>query len=138
MLERTACFGACPTYVLAIAGTGVATFTGTGRMRGRSAVDTLASSTVRALFARVDSVRPWELADHYTPQYPEQCGRYFTDAPSAVLTVKRGARRKQIDDYFGCPSAPKTLRALEETIDSAARVSRWTGAPGDLEPKPPR
>ena len=138
VLERTPCFGACPTYVLTIVGTGVTTFDGTGRLRGRYGADTLAPAAVVALFARIDSTNVWELADYYTPDHHDECGRYATDAPSAVLTIERGTRRKRIDHYYGCSAAPAVLRDLEHAIDSVARTDRWTAAASDLEPKPPR
>ena len=138
VLERTPCFGACPTYVLTITGSALATFDGTGRLRGRHGVDTLAAGAVDALFSRIDSAHTWELAEHYTPGHPAQCSRYATDMPGAVLTIRRGTRRKQIEHYYGCAEAPAVLRDIESAVDSVAGVDRWITAGSDLEPRPPR
>lgn len=116
-LERTACFGACPVYIVTIDARGTVTYHGTQFVRivGRQ-TDRVPVSRVAALVETVDRIRFFELDDKYR--------QLITDLPTTFVTVTRDGRSKVIEDYFG---APTPLKDFERQIDDIARTARWIG-----------
>ena len=114
-LERTACYGRCPVYVVSIDARGNVTYDGTGfvKVTGRQ-TDRVPASRVAALVDTVDRIRFFDLDDKYR--------QLITDLPTTFVTVTRDGRTKRIEDYFG---APKSLSDLERQIDDAAQTARW-------------
>jgi hypothetical protein len=114
-LERTACYGRCPVYVVSIDARGSVTYDGTRfvKVTGRQ-TDRVPASRVAALVETVDRIRFFDLDDKYR--------QLITDVPTTFVTVTRDGRTKRIEDYFG---APKSLNDLEREIDDAAQTARW-------------
>jgi hypothetical protein len=114
-LERTACYGRCPVYVVSIDARGNVTYEGTRfvKVAGRQ-TDRVPASRVAALVETVDRIRFFDLDDKYR--------QLITDLPTTFVTVTRDGRTKRIEDYFG---APKSLKDLERQIDDAAQTARW-------------
>jgi hypothetical protein len=114
-LERTACYGRCPVYVVSIDAKGNVTYDGTRfvKVAGRQ-TDRVPASRVAALVETVDRIRFFDLDDKYR--------QLITDLPTTFVTVTRDGRTKRIEDYFG---APKSLKDLERQIDDAAQTARW-------------
>jgi hypothetical protein len=114
-LERTACYGRCPVYVVSIDARGNVTYEGTRfvKLAGRQ-TDRIPASRVTALVETVDRIRFFDLDDKYR--------QLITDLPTTFVTVTRDGRTKRIEDYFG---APKSLKDLERQIDDAAQTARW-------------
>ena len=114
-LERTACYGRCPVYVVSIDARGNVTYDGTRfvNVPGRQ-TDRVPASRVAALVETVDRIRFFDLDDKYR--------QLITDLPTTFVTVTRDGRTKRIEDYFG---APKSLNDLERQIDDAAQTARW-------------
>jgi hypothetical protein len=114
-LERTACYGRCPVYVVSIDAKGNVTYDGTRfvKVAGRQ-TDRVPASRVAALVETVDRIRFFDLDDKYR--------QLITDLPTTFVTVTRDGRTKRIEDYFG---APKSLNDLERQIDDAAQTARW-------------
>jgi hypothetical protein len=46
--------------------------------------------------------------------------------PTAVITLTIGDMVKQVEHYLGDMRAPKSLSELEDAIDLAGNVTRWT------------
>ena len=56
------------------------------------------------------------------------CSCYdVTDMPTVKLTINEGPKRKTIEHYGGCRSAPRELGQLETEIDELSGAVRWIG-----------
>jgi hypothetical protein len=126
-LERTACFGGCPVYRLAVSGTGAISYEGKAHVRRvGAATDQIQAERVEALLSELENAGYFSFADRYTPTEPT-CGRYATDSPSAITTVRLNGRTKRIEHDYGCDAAPGALVILERRIDEVLNSAQWTG-----------
>jgi uncharacterized protein DUF6438 len=126
-LERTACFGGCPVYTLSVFHTGEVQYEGKAHVRKvGAAAGKVPRERVDALLSELERGGYFTFADRYTS--PEStCGRYATDSPSAITSVKVGGRTKRIVHDYGCGAAPGALVVLERRIDEAVNSGQWTG-----------
>lgn len=131
VLERTPCFGFCPTYRLSIARTGVVQFASNNRGDSVRAVDTIPMARVDALLDSVQRISFWTLPDVVRAD-STLCPVFATDHPSIIVSIF-GVEPKSVDYYTGCYTAnherAPSLRALSsfaEAMDSATSVARWT------------
>ena len=135
VLERTACFGTCPVYMVKIDGSGLVEYT------GRLNVDVLASRTakiepnaVKNLVRSFNEVQFLGLRNNYS----ELC----TDMPTTIITLSYDGKTKRVSNYYGGCEGEKTgpqvdLARLADQIDSTAGTAHWVkctdgclGAPG--------
>jgi hypothetical protein len=126
-LERTACFGTCPMYVVTIGSDGRVTFEGrrftkvTGQATGR-----ISKKAFRNLVSQFQKMGYASLPDKYSPGTP-QCPRMVTDMPSAITALRFKGKTKAVVHYHGCGTAGKLpqLTALENEIDKVAGTKKW-------------
>jgi hypothetical protein len=137
-LERTGCFGNCPSYSVVIDGSGRVDWIGhqnvmaTGRRQG-----SVTRGELEELSRHVDRARFFE-RDEYgeLPQKPEcqtiggttTCAfsasvSICSDTSHAIISVLRGTRRHKIDNDH-CNDRPE-LDALENYIDQIANTEAW-------------
>jgi len=119
-LERQPCFGTCPVYTVRLDGSGAV------RFEGRRFVPDTGTAEWRVPPERVDSLVHeilaagyFDLSDRYAMGEPA-CGRYATDLPTVITSVRIGGRTKQVYHDYGCQDAPERLGALERRIDAVA------------------
>jgi hypothetical protein len=127
-LERTPCFGACPSYSVTIAADGAVTYNGqrfvrvTGEQHGQADPTRLA-----VLHQHIRDADFFNLRDSYR-------ATNITDLPSYRISVERGGVTKTVEDYAG-PSVgmPQGAHDLEDEIDAVAGTAQWVqrepGAP---------
>jgi hypothetical protein len=135
-LQRSACYGECPDYVVTIAGDGSVVFTtehrpvdpvaGVFREYSRTPGVLLpgthrtkiSADAVRALVQQFRDAGFFGLKDEY---------RYnATDSPTYVVAIDTGHGSKRIVDYIGDRAGmPASVTALEDAIDEAAGTKRW-------------
>ena len=136
-LERTACFGPCPTYKVTIENRTVV-FEGYENVRVKGeAKDQISVETLRALVSEFDKISYFSLRDTYLG--PEDgCPGEATDMPSANTSFRVNGRRKSVSHYLGCSGSelvftvyPPELANLEDRIDELVGTEKWIGAPGD-------
>lgn len=144
-LQRSACFGTCPDYIVTISGDGSVVFTtdhrpvdpvaGIHREFSRS-VGVLVPGThrtkidpdaVKALVQQFRDARLFDLKNEY---------RYgATDAPTYVISIETGHASKRIVDYIGRQAGmPAAVTALEDAIDKVAGTRRWIEGTPDAIP----
>ena len=119
VLERTPCFGTCPSYTLTLNADGTAEYAGgvhaprQGVYRGTfgGGLDRLASTLDRLGF--------WKLRPQYTVE--------VTDQPSQIVTIVTDGGKKTVREYGR--TGPAELFALQSMIDGLAANVRWTKAP---------
>lgn len=117
-LERTGCFGSCPSYKVAVSTTGIL-------FDGRSFVvaegkhtDTADPEEVRHFAKRIVDADFYSMDDSYEAS--------VTDNPAYVLTISIDGHQKQVVDYVGAwEGMPEVITELEEGVDFFARTQRW-------------
>lgn len=130
-LERSGCFGSCPSYVLTVFEDGVVRFEGRDFVKRRGIFLSRApSSAVHALFAKVEAIGFWDMPNDFSgTREVVRDGQTVlelapTDHPSRFVTVEMGGRKKTIRDYW---NAPASLRDLEKSIDRVGDAEKWVG-----------
>ncbi|MBS1536480.1 MAG: hypothetical protein JST20_01875 [Bacteroidetes bacterium] len=119
MLQRTVCFGMCPSYKLIIYGTGKVEYEGfkyskiDGKVSAEIPVD-----SVRILIQEIEKADFFSWNDEYQRQDA-------TDLPSAWTTVTIDGNTKLIKHYGGDSSAPRKLTEIEHRIDEIANSEQW-------------
>jgi hypothetical protein len=126
-LERTACFGGCPVYRLSVTADGAVGYEGRAHVRHLGvASGRINPERVNALLSEIERAGYFSFANRYTPAEPA-CGRYSTDSPAAVTSVRVRDRMKRIEHDYGCGAAPGALVVLERRIDEVLGSGQWTG-----------
>jgi Domain of unknown function (DUF6438) len=126
-LERTACFGACPVYRLSVASDGTIDYEGKAHVRRLGVASTrIPPQRVEALLSELERAGYFAFANRYAPAEPV-CGRYVTDSPAAITSVRFQGQTKRIEHDYGCGAAPGALTVLEQRIDEVLGSAQWTG-----------
>jgi hypothetical protein len=126
-LERTACFGGCTVYTIAVFPAGEVQYEGRANVHKIGvASGKVAAQQVDGLLSELEQGGYFTFADRYTSPEPA-CGRYATDSPSAISSVTLRGRTKRIVHDYGCGGAPGALVVLERRIDEALNSGQWTG-----------
>jgi ankyrin repeat protein len=118
ILERTGCFGTCPSYTVTVSSAGIV-FEGGGYV--------VASGN------HTESVDPYEVrkfaqkfvaADFYSMDSSYRWSA--TDLPTFLLSVSIDGHAKKVEDYAGEQvGMPGVVSDLEEEVDAFARTERW-------------
>lgn len=118
VLERSGCFGSCPSYKVTVSTNGIV-FEGGGYVTARGKhTDTPNPDEVRDLAKR------FVAADFYSldPKYIAN----VTDNPGYDLSIEIDGQKKEVDDYVGSwVGMPAVVTELEEAVDKLARTERW-------------
>lgn len=119
-LSRTACFGTCPEYTVAMTGDGSVTYNGKKYVRIEG-VHTwrIDPAAVRALADEMVKDGFFDLQDSYSAP--------ITDNPTVYTTLLLDGRYKQIRDYIAGPPA---LKAIEHRIDVVAGTKGYVQIDG--------
>lgn len=126
-LERTACFGGCPVYRIWVSADGKVGYEGRAHVRlVGAAAGEVPVSRVQSLLSELERAGYFSFANRYTSAEPT-CGRYSTDSPSAITSVRMEGKTKRIEHDYGCGAAPGALVVLEQRIDEVLNSARWTG-----------
>ena len=116
-LERTGCFGFCPTYKLVIYGDGRVVYDGKYFVKTKG---------IRNF--QISQVKVKELVDEfYNIDYFSLQDKYdapVTDLPTQTTSITIGGKTKKVVDYYG---APKKLSELENKIDDITNSKSWIG-----------
>jgi Domain of unknown function (DUF6438) len=126
-LERTACFGGCPVYRIWVSAEGKVGYEGRAHVRRVGAASgEIPAQRVQSLLSEIERAGYFSFANRYTSAEPT-CGRYSTDSPAAITTIRMDGTTKRIEHDYGCGSAPGALVVLEQRIDEVLNSGRWTG-----------
>lgn len=123
-MERTVCFGTCPSYILSIQKNGKVTF------NGKEFVEHKGVATGEITKDKLDQLIQEIHESHFMemPSNPE-CESRYTDMPSVFLTIELNGERNTVNHYHGCKGFQfeQDLYELEEAIDSLANTQQWIG-----------
>jgi hypothetical protein len=118
-LERSTCFGRCPSYTLRIEGNGNVSYLGRDFVAVKGAqTSQITPGAVKGLVDEFFRIDYFALQDSFDSQ--------ITDVPHCITSLSIDGQSKRIFDRDG---APASLRALEDKIDSVANTSQWVTAP---------
>jgi hypothetical protein len=119
-LTRTYCEGTCPDYSVEITGDGRVIYVGNGFVAvlgERNA--TIPVDRVRALYQKFREVEFFWLFDRYADT--------ATDNPAHTISIAYDGTMKTVTDYIGMRvGMPIDVMELQDAIDQAAGVARWT------------
>ena len=125
-MERTGCYGTCPSYVLTINGNGTVQYVGRDNVSVKGTRQgTIKLETLRSLMSEFARAGFLSISNDYSADRCK-CG-YCTDLPAAITKMQVKGTTHSIDHYYGCRCAPRSLFALETAIDKSANVEQWTG-----------
>lgn len=133
ILERTACYGTCPAYRLALLRSGVVQFRSHNRGdSARVARDSIKPDAVAALLPAAVRLRVFDVPPVIADS-PALCPDRATDHPTVIVTLYGVGETRRIVDYHGCflrsdhstASGLSGVRAFEARLDSVAGVKRW-------------
>ncbi|HYF02500.1 MAG TPA: DUF6438 domain-containing protein [Patescibacteria group bacterium] len=115
-IERTACFGACPTYVFTIYGDGKAIWEGFKNVKAERTDSAIISQVeIQRLIDVFEAKKFYDLNDRYHSDM-------VTDLPSTTITFFKEGRRKKVYSYFG---APKEFSEVALAVDQIAVEKGW-------------
>ncbi|MCP4425708.1 MAG: hypothetical protein GY803_14525 [Chloroflexi bacterium] len=129
-LERTICFGNCPSYTLTIDGSGSIVYNGRsyvqekGRREGQ-----MSQQDYQRLVDAFEIYNFYALSDLYRRAANPICDaeeyEYWTDAPYVAIGLSVNDRLTEIEHYHGLRNAPAELTELENLVDEMAHSERW-------------
>jgi hypothetical protein len=132
-IERSGCFGSCPSYTVKVTADGTATYEGEewvkefGKRRKRLGPAQMAQ--IRQAIAEIDF---FNLRDSYASRR-DGCAMVATDSALVVLVVKARDVTKTVNHYHGCAAAdgrgpyPRRLTDFEDRIDRIIGTREWIG-----------
>lgn len=133
-LSRTGCFGTCPAYALTIDGAGNVVFMGAGDGPGAGGVllpgERRAKIDRKALDGLIQKFR----AIHFFGLKPKyQAG--VTDSVTTIIRFESAGKSWTVEDYVGERAGmPVAVTALEDAIDAAVGIKRWTTGDANTVP----
>ncbi|HKP36452.1 MAG TPA: DUF6438 domain-containing protein [Pyrinomonadaceae bacterium] len=128
-LERTACFGTCPMYKLAIYSDGRVEYEGLQFVKKvGKATSRISRAKLEDLVMQFTNIYYFNLPDSIEPG-TKSCPQPWTDMPSAITSLTWQGRSKTVKHYHGCRglSGIERLTDLEKEIDRVVNVKQWTG-----------
>lgn len=115
-IERTACYGMCPTYTLKIYGDGKAVWEGFKNVKVEAKDSAVISQNdIVKLVDAFDANNFFSLNDRYHSDM-------VTDLPSTTVTIFKNGQRKSVYSYFG---APEAFTKVAWAVDDIAIAQGW-------------
>ena len=115
-LERTPCFGMCPTYKYSIFSTGRVIYKGTKN------IDKIGSYSIQLTKVQISEIKSLIKSNNIFG-LKNKYDSNVTDIPSTLLIITLDGKKKKIYDRHG---APKELKDFEKFIDNMVLNSKMT------------
>ena len=117
-LERSGCFGTCPSYSVTLSTEGIEFVGGSYVVASGKHEDSIDPSEVRELAKRFAAADFYSMDDSYEAS--------VTDNPTYNLSIVIDGRTKKVLDYVGSwVGMPAVISDLERAVDEKARTTRW-------------
>lgn len=118
-LERTACFGTCPVYGVAVHADGTVVYLGMDH------VDQLGVRVAQVEPDQVEFLAMQTASAGYFGWQDEYLNQLVTDQPYVYTSLTWDDQFKAINRYDGDPNAPVGLLRFEEAIDRLVNSEQW-------------
>jgi len=118
-LDRTECFGTCPSYRVEVRGDGLVTYTGRRHVdvEGEHVYKVPVVNVVR-LIVSLHTKDIWSLRSEYVAP--------ITDLSGVQLTIQMGNQTHSLRDYIGrYAGMPRAVNDFEQEIDRVAQTRMW-------------
>lgn len=126
-LQRTGCFGSCPSYSVTVSTDGIAFEGGGFVVAAGKHTDSVNADEVRNLAKR------FVAADFYSMDSSYHAS--VTDNPTYILTIAIDSHTKKVVDYVGSwQGMPAVISELEDEVDTFGRTQRWIEGKDGLVP----
>ena len=115
-MERTACYGTCPQYIISIYNNGLIKYEGQMFVEKIGCFySTLSEDVVKDIKFALNDVQFFEFKNIYTAT--------VTDVPSVILEVNLSSKNHKVIDRF---NGPEELKKLQKFVDLISdRVEKW-------------
>jgi uncharacterized protein DUF6438 len=126
-LERTICYGMCPSYKLRISADGAVVFEGRRFVKTvGTAQSAISQDQLRELLAKFEKLDYFNLRNRYEGPR-DGCEGLVTDHPSALTSITTNGKTKSVRHYYGCRGVEvlDELTKLEQAIDDAVNSEQW-------------
>lgn len=123
-MERTTCYGTCPSYTLRILEDGKVIFNGRKFVDHKGMAEReMSQKNLKQLIQEIYDSKFMEI-----PSDPK-CESRYTDMPSVFLTIALDGEQNSVTHYHGCKGFryEEKLYHLEEAIDRLANAGQWIG-----------
>jgi hypothetical protein len=118
-LQRTACYGQCPTYTIIVKEDGSALYNGINFVQKKGVFKSQVSAEdVDKIFTEAEKIDFFNLEDKYDEP--------ITDIPSTIVIMSKGKLQKRVIDRSG---GPAELEAFEKFLEKKLMALPWEAAP---------
>lgn len=115
MMEKTACYGPCPTYKFEVF------LDKTARYQGKANVDNIGDFTATLTDEQLDNLKnSFAEADYFS--FANVYSSPLTDLPTTFVYYHNGRESLKVTDYWG---APEELKSLEKEIENIIATIVW-------------
>ncbi|MCH2226126.1 MAG: DUF6438 domain-containing protein [Crocinitomicaceae bacterium] len=124
-IERTFCFGRCPTYTMEIYSDGFVEFNGTRNVEiiGKYTTN-ITQVQINEILGTANDINFFEMDNEYDDPM-------VMDLPSATTTIMGNGVKKSVMRRIGYPDS---ILALEKHFDNLIKSERWTSESGEIYP----
>ncbi len=123
-IERTPCFGRCPTYVISIYKSGYVVY------EGRQFVENIGFFYTFISKKQLDGISAMADKTGFAGMKDAYHDPNIVDVPSTFTTCRVNGKLKRIDNTFGEP--PQGLLDFESFLDNMFTGTKWTRIPGSI------
>jgi hypothetical protein len=123
-LDRTECYGWCPSYHIEVRGDGTVWYEGRNFVACKGFYRaTVPRENVREMVKMFEQARFFALRDKYLM---DKTG----DAPTTTISIEFDAQRMEVRESFGLQMGmPSAVAGLEHAVDLLSGSEQWTGRP---------
>jgi len=127
-LERTSCYGTCPSYKVIAYRDGRIHYEGKDYVTTKGKrISAISPRQFAILTKKIEEIGFFSLNNEYSSiTDPDGSITVVTDQPTYITTVTKGAVTKKVENYYG---GPKRLYEFEQLIDEITNSAQWTGHP---------
>ncbi|WP_406665098.1 DUF6438 domain-containing protein [Gallaecimonas sp. GXIMD1310] len=129
-LQRTTCFGKCPSYIITVFENGEFIWEGRKYVKRRGLYTGHGeSSAFKRALALLEKAKIKDFKDYYVYGKSDGCKEDWTDNPSIRILVQTKKYTKEIRHNTGCRGfdREKDLLSLEDELDKIFVTERWVG-----------
>lgn len=130
-IERTGCYGSCPTYKITVFSNGKINYEGYKFVKVTGKIQSIMTKKRSQLIKEaIIKVNLFSLKDRYDGQ--NDCDSFSKDQSSTIITVTNNIKKKKIHHYLGCYEQdgivfPRQLTLFENKVDEIVNSFKWTG-----------